>query len=132
MQDEKETTGLRKILNLGHTFGHALEVASNHKLKHGEAVIGGIFCAIILSEIVGYLDEEKCNTIKSDFSFLKINKSISKLNPELIFQKMLGDKKNSSGKINFVLIEDIGNIVVDVVTAKSAIIASIERMNELI
>ena len=46
MQDEKEITGLRKILNLGHTFAHAFEVESNHKLKHGEAVIAGLFCAI--------------------------------------------------------------------------------------
>ncbi len=132
MQDEKEITGLRKILNLGHTFGHALETASNHKLKHGEAVIGGIFCAIFLSEIVGYLDKEKCNMIKNDFSFVKINTSLSNLNPELVYQKMLGDKKNSLGKINFVLIEDVGNIVVNVVVSKASIIEAIERMNKFI
>ena len=132
MQDEKEITGLRKILNFGHTFAHALETASNHKLKHGEAVIGGIFCAIFLSEIVGYLDKDKSNMIMNDFSFIKINTSVSNIDPELVYQKMLGDKKNSLGKINLVLIEDVGNIVVDVVLAKVSIIASIERINKLI
>ena len=57
--DEKEITGLRKILNLGHTFAHAFEVESNYKLKHGEAVIGGIFCALFLSEILGYIYNRK-------------------------------------------------------------------------
>ncbi len=57
--DEKEVTGLRKILNLGHTFAHAFEVESNYKLKHGEAVIGGIFCALFLSEILGYIINRK-------------------------------------------------------------------------
>ena len=45
-QDEKES-GLRKILNLGHTFAHAFESDLNFKIKHGEAVIAGInFCAL--------------------------------------------------------------------------------------
>ena len=130
-QDEKEITGLRKILNFGHTFAHAFEVESNYKLKHGEAVIGGIFCAIILSEIVGYLDNEKFDIIKNDFSFIKIEKSVKNLDPELVYQKMLGDKKNSLGKINLVVIEDIGNLVVDVIIPKAPIIESIERMKKL-
>jgi 3-dehydroquinate synthase len=130
-QDEREITGLRKILNLGHTFAHAFEVESNYKLKHGEAVIGGIFCAIILSEIVGFLDKAKSHTIMNDFSFIKIHKYVRNMNSELVYQKMLGDKKNSAGKMNLVLIENIGSLVVDVILPKAQIIESIERMKKL-
>ena len=130
-QDEKEITGLRKILNFGHTFAHAFEVESNYKLKHGEAVIGGLFCALILSEIIGYLDKEKFDIIKNDFSFIKINKFVKNFDPDSVYQMMMGDKKNSLGKINLVLIEDIGNIVVDVIISKAPIIESIKRMKKL-
>ena len=48
-KDEKEITGLRKILNFGHTFAHAFESNSSYKLSHGKAVIAGIVSALILS-----------------------------------------------------------------------------------
>jgi 3-dehydroquinate synthase len=131
-QDEKEITGLRKILNFGHTFAHAFETQSNYKLKHGEAVIAGIFCALFLSENTGYISHKKLNGFLNDFNFFKVNKSLSKLNSELIYKSMLTDKKNLSGKIKLVLIEDIGNIIVDATSEKSAILKSISRMKALI
>lgn len=130
--DEKETTGLRKILNLGHTFAHAFEVQSNYKLKHGEAVIGGLYCALFLSESLGYLSTEILNKFLTDFVFIKPKKELLGLDADLVFQSMSGDKKNSLGKIKFVLIEEIGNIVVDATTQKSFVLDSIERMKELI
>lgn len=126
INDEKEISGLRKILNLGHTFAHAFESESNFKLKHGEAVIAGIFCALILSEKSGYLDQKKFDEILQDFSFINLPKSISKMSSENVYQKMIGDKKNLNNKIKLVLLEDIGNVVVDVVLDKSFIIESIE------
>lgn len=131
-QDEKEITGLRKILNFGHTFAHAFETQSNYKLKHGEAVIAGIFCTLFLSENMGYISHKKLNGFLSDFNFFKVNKSLIKLNSEQVYQSMLTDKKNLSGKIKLVLIEDIGNIIVDAASEKSAILNSISRMKVLI
>jgi 3-dehydroquinate synthase len=130
--DEKEITGLRKILNLGHTFAHAFEVESKYKLKHGEAVIGGIFCALFLSEILGYMTNEKLNVILKDFRFIKPHKILSSLNPDSVFNAMGSDKKSYSGKIRFVTVEDIGNIVIDVVSDKSSVLAAFERMKRLI
>ncbi|MBK7630638.1 MAG: 3-dehydroquinate synthase [Ignavibacteriales bacterium] len=130
--DETEKTGLRKILNLGHTFAHAFEVASNYKLKHGEAVIGGIYCALFLSESVGYLSTEKLKKTIDNFSFIKPTKKLLPLNSDLIIKSMSNDKKSLFGKINFVLIEDVGKIVVDVVTAKSFVTESIGQMKALI
>jgi len=130
--DEKETTGLRKILNLGHTFAHAFEVQSNYKLKHGEAVIGGIYCALFLSESLGYLSTKRLNKFLTDFAFIKPKQNLIGLNSNWVFQSMSNDKKNSLGKIKFVLIEEIGNIVVDATSQKSLVLDSIERMKKLI
>jgi 3-dehydroquinate synthase len=130
--DEKETTGLRKILNLGHTFAHAFEVESKHRLKHGEAVICGIFCALYLSNILGYLSTEKLDEVLFDFNFIKPSKLIEKMNVETVYKLMIGDKKNSASKIKLVLLEDIGSIVVDVVTEKNLIIQSIEKTKKLL
>ena len=130
--DEKEITGLRKILNFGHTFAHSFEVESNYKLKHGEAVIGGIYCALFLSEILGYMSSDKLDRILNDFNFIKPDRKLSLLNLEYIFSSMSKDKKNTSGKKRFVLINDIGNIVVDVVSEKSSILIAIEKMKSLI
>jgi 3-dehydroquinate synthase len=130
--DEKEITGLRKILNFGHTFAHSFEVESNYKLKHGEAVIGGIYCALFLSEILGYISSDKLNKILNDFHFIKPDRKLSLLNSDSIFNSMSKDKKNTSGKKRFVLINDIGNIVVDVVCERPSILTSIEKMKRLI
>ena len=130
--DEKEITGLRKILNLGHTFAHTFEVQSNYKLKHGEAVIGGIYCALFLSESLGYLSTERLNRFLTDFTSIKPKKDLQGLNSNLVFQSMSSDKKNSLGRIKFVLIEEIGNIVVDATTEKKLVIDSIERMKKSI
>jgi 3-dehydroquinate synthase len=132
MHDEKELTGLRKILNLGHTFAHAFEVESNYKLKHGEAVIAGVFCALLLSEIAGYISDEEINFFLNDFMFIKINELMKDLNSESVYKKMVGDKKNASGRIGFVLIEDIGSIIVDANVPKELIIESIKRLKKLI
>lgn len=130
--DEKETTGLRKILNLGHTFAHAFESASNFKLKHGEAVIGGIYSAFFLSEMIGYLDEKLLSKFLNDFSFIRPNKIIKKLDEEVVYGFMFSDKKNTENKIRLVLLQDIGNIIIDVSSEKESIISSIKSMKSLV
>lgn len=130
-QDEMEITGLRKILNLGHTFAHAFEVQSKYKLTHGEAVIGGIYCSLFLSENLGYISKQKLNLFLKDFHFIKMNKILSGLDENKIYESMKGDKKNVSGTIKLVLLEDIGKIIVDVSAGKSVIIDSIRKMKSL-
>jgi 3-dehydroquinate synthase len=130
--DEKETTGLRKILNLGHTFAHAFESASNFRLKHGEAVIGGIYSALFLSEKSGYLDKNLLTKFISDFNFIKPNKILKKLDLEVIYDLMNSDKKNTGGKIRFVLLQDIGNVIVDVSIDKKNVLSSMRKMKSII
>jgi len=131
-QDEKEIIGLRKILNLGHTFAHAFEVQSSYKLKHGEAVIGGVFCSLFLSEELRYISTEQLKDFINDYKFITLNKLLINLDEEKIYQSMMSDKKNSSGKIKLVLLEDIGKIVIDILADKLLIINSIKRMRKLV
>lgn len=103
-QDEKEA-GLRAILNLGHTTGHALEVCGNYKLlTHGEAVSIGIIAALRLSAQKGILDDqllEKGENLIKDFGLPY--KIPSNLSLEDIICAMYLDKKVVKGKIRFVL-----------------------------
>jgi 3-dehydroquinate synthase len=110
--DEKETD-LRRILNFGHTFGHALESATRYEgFKHGEAVAYGMIAATHLSCREGYLDRETVERV--DRSIL----SIGPLPPleDVPFSRLIDamkrDKKREDDRIVFVLLERIGKTVI--------------------
>ncbi len=130
--DEKELNGPRKILNLGHTFAHAFESASKHKVTHGESVTAGIICALYLSEEIGYLSKNKLNRLLNYYKFLKFNPIFKELDEEKLFSFMMGDKKLLNEKIRFVLLQNIGNVVVDVIVEKQSILGAIKKMKSLI
>jgi len=109
MQDPYET-GFRKILNFGHTVGHAVEsyfLGTNNNLLHGEAVALGMICEIYLSEKVLKLESEKaeraCSYIRSIFGTLKISENAINEIVNIIKQ----DKKSNEEKIQAVLLNDI-------------------------
>lgn len=104
--------GKRKLLNFGHTVGHALEsyfLQTNNPIFHGYAVIAGIIIESYISYKLNYLKEIELIDIKGNLS-----KYYSKLNfPEqhidLIIEMMKQDKKNDNGKIKMVLLKSIGD-----------------------
>jgi len=124
-EDEREL-GLRQILNFGHTFAHAIEIEQKHKIKHGEAVIIGIASALFLSKTLHLLSEQKFNQfLKVVILFSKFI-SINNYNPQNMYKIMSADKKNRESKIQFVLIRDIGEIVLGIAAKKQDVINSIE------
>ena len=114
-KDEFET-GRRRVLNLGHTYGHAIEcwergndVAEPH--THGEAVAIGIVRAAMKSEALGVAKAGLAEKIKSDFRYCGLPTELPCEDSEL--QKAIRqDKKSEDGKINFVLIKDIGDVTI--------------------
>ena len=126
VSDEKES-GNRKMLNLGHTFAHAFEVESKYKLKHGQAVIVGIACALFLSKEVGLLTESKLNDLLKLIHLFKNEINLGKFNFEKMISVMQRDKKNRDGKINFVLLRDIGSIALDIEANNDAVISSLKN-----
>ena len=126
VEDEKEG-GLRKILNLGHTFAHAIEVEQNHKLKHGEAVIIGIACSLFLSNALAIMNDEKLAEMLSLVILLQGRINISSHDKNAIYKNMFRDKKTANSKVKFVLLKETGNILIDVEAAKEQIMYSIEN-----
>lgn len=107
-KDEKES-GLREILNFGHTFGHAIESLSGFKLVHGQCVSIGMTAALYLSYKRGCIKENELNLAKNLLEYFELPVKVSGFNTKDIYKQMLFDKKNKNNKINLVLLNDIGN-----------------------
>lgn len=109
-QDERES-GLRAILNFGHTIGHAVESALNFTKTHGECVGLGIAAVCRIANLRGFLSEEEQGDIESvleDYGF-EIKTKLPDCN--IIYDFMNKDKKKTNGKINFVLPVKIGEVI---------------------
>jgi 3-dehydroquinate synthase len=129
LQDEKET-GLRKILNFGHTFAHAFESHSSYKIKHGEAVVGGIVAALYLSHKLKFFNDEKLKSYLKFLSIYKLPSSIRKLNNSKVLELMRLDKKRRGDRIKFILLIDIGNLVIDAEIEKKEISYAIDKLKD--
>jgi 3-dehydroquinate synthase len=106
--DEQEG-GLRRILNFGHTLGHAIEAASGYRLSHGEAVAIGTVGASKISHKLDYLDEGTYRRIVLVIKQYGLPTEIpADLDTEDILGFLASDKKVVGKKIHFVLIRDIG------------------------
>ena len=101
--------GDRRLLNLGHTFAHALELTEN--IPHGVAVAKGIALAAKLSQRLSFLSEAEQNIIKEGLNIVGINTS-SPVKMESLINIICRDKKRSGDIINFVLIKRIGETMV--------------------
>ena len=106
--DEKEQ-GLRRILNYGHTLGHALEAQSNFTLSHGEGVALGMIAAARISENSGYLESSSRERIEKIIQKAglpcRINNNMA---TEGIISRLKMDKKKEGDIIHFVLLKKIG------------------------
>lgn len=103
--------GSRKILNFGHTIGHAIEAVrldTDAPLLHGEAVSVGMVAEAKISQLMGYITEEEVALIKKSLDKMWLPTTVTDINVEKVMEKMLSDKKNAKGEIHFVLLESIG------------------------
>ena len=117
MQDPTEK-GLRKVLNFGHTLGHAIEshcLTKDYPLLHGEAVALGVLGALWLSVRQCGLDEKVLQDFESQLPMLlsEVEISLSESEIEPIFGYLVHDKKNKDEKPQFVLLEAVGKPVWD-------------------
>ncbi len=106
-EDYEEKTGLRRILNFGHTIGHAVELLENYRISHGEAIAIGLLVESYLSMKMGILPKESFHEIDQlirSFPF-KLSCAIRK---DAMLAALASDKKAAKGKVRFVLLEKIG------------------------
>ena len=111
--DEKES-GPRALLNLGHTFGHAIETAMNYQgYLHGEAVAVGMFMAADMSRRIGWLDDNAIDRIKSVLVKAELPYNLpASISVQQMLDNMSVDKKARDGKLFLVLLKSIGNAIV--------------------
>ena len=116
-EDEREG-GLRRILNFGHTIGHAVEAASDFQIPHGEAVAMGMVAASRLSVQKGLLQESVLRRLEDLLERFGLPTEIpGRLSPARLMDLMAHDKKKSGGKVHFVLCKGMGEtLITDEVT----------------
>ena len=131
VKSDKYESNIRKVLNLGHTIGHAVESYSHISdkivdLKHGQAIVIGIITEL-------YISHRKFNFPLKDVISVKnhLNKYFNSIPLEEndiinIYDLMVYDKKNEGSKINFVLLKEIGKPVIDQIVDKQLFKESFE------
>lgn len=111
-RDEHEK-GERRILNFGHTVGHALESATNYRrFKHGEAVGYGMIAAANIAQEMNILKDEERKEIEQVVISYGLSTQIKNINLDLVLQAMQQDKKSLAGQLIFVLPEQIGRVII--------------------
>lgn len=106
-QDEFDE-GKRKLLNFGHTFGHAIERLSRFKLSHGESIFLGIYYSLLISKCIYKTNDEQLNQYKKYCDYLGLKLPFT-FNNKKILKNIVYDKKRSSDFIDFILIDNNGN-----------------------
>ncbi|MBQ7071658.1 MAG: 3-dehydroquinate synthase [Ruminococcus sp.] len=111
MKDERES-GLREILNLGHTVGRAVETVSDYRLTHGEAVAIGLVAQARLGETLGYISHENVERVTELCKRAGLPVSIpGYIDKKELVKKLYTDKKVRDGKLRFVFQKEIGEMV---------------------
>ncbi len=109
--DERETTGLRAVLNYGHTFAHAFEAASGYDtLLHGEAVSMGMMCAARLAQRMDLVDDAFIERQRVLLAALDLPLVAPEFDHDQLIDLMRRDKKVDDGKLRFVLPDRIGHV----------------------
>jgi 3-dehydroquinate synthase len=112
-QDEQETTGRRALLNLGHTFGHALEAEADFsdRLLHGEAVAIGMALAFAFSAERGLCPAADAGRVRHHLASVGLPTRFD-ADPALLVQHIRQDKKATGGRVKFILARGIGKAFV--------------------
>ena len=109
-QDEKETLGIRVLLNYGHTIGHAIEASTGYEsYLHGEAVSVGMMGAAGIGRLMGMMSDSEVERQRAALSAYGLPLDARGVDPEAVSEAMLSDKKVSDGVIRWVLLDGIGN-----------------------
>ena len=111
-RDEKETLGVRVLLNYGHTIGHAIEAATGYNtFLHGEAVSIGMMGAAYISHAMGLMSEEEVERQRAVLERFGLPLSCRGADISAILDAMRSDKKTAGKAIRWVLLDGIGNAV---------------------
>jgi len=127
-QDERES-GLRAILNFGHTVGHALEALTGYKkYLHGEAIALGMLAAVEISSIYYGKSGDPRKRIRDLIKKCRLPSIMPDFDPEQIHEAMTRDKKNIEDKMRMVLLQEIGAVEIVPDVAEKIIIEGLNKL----
>jgi 3-dehydroquinate synthase len=111
-QDEQDQTGLRAVLNFGHTIGHAIEAVAGYgaTFLHGEAVAAGMVAESLLAERLMWIGPEVTSRLRRLLERFGLPVATPGLEPARLLEAMTRDKKNQRGKVRFVLPRTLGEV----------------------
>jgi len=123
--DEREESGVRAVLNFGHTIGHAIEATAGYggDYRHGEAVAVGMVAECRLAETLGWIGPETTDRLAALLGRLGLPVAAPGLDPSALAEAMGRDKKNRGGQVRFVLPRAIGRVELAEATAADALAA---------
>ena len=120
--------GRRAVLNLGHTFGHAVEQVSGYGIRHGEAVAMGLVAAAHLSAVLGHCSPTLESRIEGVLYRVNLPTKIpSEFKAEEIFTAMASDKKKATGRLRFILLREIGDVFIADQVSESQVIETLHH-----
>lgn len=129
IEKDPDDNAERRLLSLGHTIGHALEIYSDYKLLHGECVVLGIVCAAFISWKKGLLPMDEYYEIRDMFVPFGLPISADNLDTQKVLELTKNDKKKVDGRVNFVLLKTIGKACVDPSVTDEEILAALDEIN---
>jgi 3-dehydroquinate synthase len=131
-QDEREETGLRAILNFGHTIGHAIEAVAGYHgpFQHGEAVAVGMVAETRVAQRLGLVNQAVTERLAGLLERFGLPTSAPGLDCERLIAAMARDKKNQRGKIRFVLPRAIGQVELSDAAAIEDVRAVVSTLQE--
>ncbi|MDA2913694.1 3-dehydroquinate synthase [Acidobacteriia bacterium AH_259_A11_L15] len=128
-RDEREQN-LRRVLNFGHTFGHALEAVTGYRrLRHGEAVAWGMIAATRLAERLGRVPPADAGRIIALVQSVGRLPALPRVRPERVYARLAADKKRRGGALHFVLPRRIGRVEIRAGLPPAAVRASLRELD---
>lgn len=122
--------GVRATLNLGHTFGHAIEQVSHYQMRHGEAVAVGMVAAATMAAALGHCDGSLAARIRALLERLGLPVSVAGYDAAAIYAAMAQDKKRTGKKLRFVVPRALGDVIVIDDPGAAAVEAAIQSVVE--
>jgi shikimate kinase/3-dehydroquinate synthase len=126
VQEDPFEQGRRAVLNLGHTFGHAIEQVSHYAVRHGEGVAMGLVAAAHLSAKIGACTPQLQTRIEQ----VLVNANLpTRIPPDLplssIYEAMWHDKKKAANQLRYVLIREVGDVFTSVDVPETAVLETL-------
>jgi 3-dehydroquinate synthase len=127
-QDEKESH-LRMILNFGHTIGHAVEANTRYtKYTHGEAVAIGMYGAALISNYLGLCGASDVEELRQLIGLYRLPLKAAQCKPEELAAFLTRDKKSIGGKINWVLLDSIGQVRISNDVPQEVVLSALQEL----